>query len=203
MRVSDCKSNLEPIHFKFQYNPEDPWITYKKISFHTVNFFPAHCIKYTDNLGVTTRAVDIAVYLGEINNDLDTFSSTRIVVRAKQWVYHEEYEQFELYRNDIAIIHLPVNVPYGKNVRAGYVYPYDPTNPDIFDSQFLDKKAMVAGWGRHGGREDSTSPVNLEFTQISVTSRADCKNEFPGITVNQICTRTANAERVQVIKKVC
>ncbi len=116
-------------------------------------------------------------------------------MRAKQWVYHEEYDQFELFKNDIGIIQLPVNVPYDENTMAAYVYPFDPTITEIFETKFQGKTAMVAGWGRLGGKEDSILPDDLQFTKISVVSRAYCvKNPI------QICTRTASTERVQVIK---
>ncbi len=140
------------------------------------------------------------MFLRATNNKVNIFSETRIIVKAKQWLFHEDYSQKNLLINDIAIIQLPINVPYDVNVKPAYMYPYDPTDSGIFRDKFQDKTAKKAGWGLIGFKKKSSD--DLLYTEVSVMSQADCVTEYPGISVNQICTRSPpTANIVQVTKK--
>jgi hypothetical protein len=151
--------------------------------------FSAHCLH--------DDVTKVSVLLKDTNKNRDKFSPTRIIVKPKQWIRHEKYNP-KSFRSDIAIIQLPVNIPYDKNAMPAYVYPYNPTDPDIFKEHFAQKTAKKAGWGRIGFQNASLG--DLRHTEVTVMSWEDCKKIYLDATIHHICTRSPSADKVQVIK---
>ncbi len=151
------------------------------------------------NCDLHDDVIQVSVLLRDTNKNRDKFSPTRIVMKAIQWIRHGKYDPID-FQNDIAIIQLPVNIPYDKNVMPAYVYPYNPTDPDIFKEHFAQKTAKKAGWGRIGFQTPSLG--DLRYTEVTVISREDCKKEYFSLSSNHICTRSPSAVRVQVTKNI-
>jgi hypothetical protein len=155
----------------------------------------AHCLVNALIATVTIGEIDLNAYYQRAG------MPSRVVIRAKQWKIHERYNATSKV-NDIALIHLPLNIIPSVNVSIGYLYFYDPSNPTTFSAFYANKIATVVGWGLLGGSSSAVLPSMLQYTSNQrIITTAECQRNFTTlpISTNQICVVPANTSRVQVI----
>jgi hypothetical protein len=147
------------------------------------------------------NATRVSVTIGE--TDLSAtlpraIAQSRVVLNGKQWKIHE-YFNASTGVNDIALIHLPLNVVQNSNTSIGYLYFYDQSTTTNFNSYYTNKIATVAGWGRT--RWNATSlPWKLQYANnLKVINTTECQKTWPKVTANQICVVPANTTNKQVI----
>ncbi|XP_022218719.2 collagenase-like [Drosophila obscura] len=95
-----------------------------------------------------------------------------LIVDRKFVVIHEQFEKDVPYYNDIAIIKLPIDVPFNEFIRPAK--PPQPTN------NYVNAKAIVSGWGAHKVSETKTLqfPSQLKYFEINIISNEECEEKW-------------------------
>lgn len=152
----------------------------------------AHCLKGKDlpkswNL--------ISVRLGEYNTDTDVdcvnnqgfdyCSDPPQNVAVEEQIAHERYDPLSPNQeHDIALLRLVRNVTYSDFIKPICV----PTTQELLKENFVNKKLVVAGWGKTENASASNIKLKLE---VPVKSKVDCNSVYNAAHVNlgegQIC----------------
>ena len=96
--------------------------------------------------------------------------------------------------NDIALLHMPQNIPFGSKTIVGIVifqiyYQFIQFAGNRYaDETHADKKGMVIGWGKDG--PTGTGTKRLKYTAVPIISNYECSMYWP-ITESHVCTSAA------------
>ncbi|XP_034133872.1 ovochymase-2-like [Drosophila guanche] len=84
--------------------------------------------------------IALRIYFGAVNKSNATEEGQqRLIVDRKSVVIHQQFNYQKPFYNDIAIIKLPINVPFNEYIRPAKLP--QPTN------NYVHAKAIVSGWG--------------------------------------------------------
>lgn len=130
----------------------------------------AHCVNNFER-------TSIRVYLGGHNVTTD-YTEIR---RVKTIHQHEYFDSFK-FDNDIAILELDKEIKFGPKVQPACL-------PERQFEDYTDQLAAIAGWGRTGEREPTTS--DLRSVIVPIWSQKKCNDESnygkQRLTDNMMC----------------
>jgi len=121
----------------------------------------AHCVPDGDASGLT-------VMVGDHDQD-ESDGETRLDV--KRIIVHENYNTQNM-QNDIALIELDEDVPWGQ-----YVAPACLPSTNVA----VDQECVVTGWGETEGTGDSTK---LQQVKVPVLSNSECQSSYGSYITN-------------------
>ncbi|KAL7734684.1 hypothetical protein ACLKA6_010978 [Drosophila palustris] len=137
----------------------------------------AHCVDKAE------RAI---VYLGAINiTNKFEIGQKRYNVDKSSIVVHENWT-LSTVANDIALIELPIYIPYTDRVRAAQL----PGRLNGSYSSYEQKTAYASGWGRESDRSPSVS-ATLRYVAMPIMQHSLCKMYWGGaLSEKMICMST-------------
>ncbi|XP_028525361.1 chymotrypsin-like protease CTRL-1 [Apis cerana] len=103
-----------------------------------------------------------------------------VAMLTTQAVLHPKYRTT---MNDIALLHMPQNIPFGTNIR-----PIQFAGSGYTDETYADKTGMVIGWGKDG--PIGTGTKRLKYAAVPIISNYECSMYWP-ITEAHVCTSAA------------
>nr|QIC51178.1 trypsin precursor [Adelphocoris suturalis] len=128
----------------------------------------------------------LSVVLAEHKASSKTESKTTII-DVTRMISHEQYDLKKNTENDIALLVLASQIPFGKTI-----------GPACFPKANLNivgQKVRVIGWGAlaSGGRQ----PDILQKVDLDVQPTSACSRVYKGITEGQLCTYTLRKDACQ------
>lgn len=129
----------------------------------------AHCVN-------SFQRASLRVYLGGHNITKDYTQIRRV-----QKVHQHEYFDIVTFDNDIAILELDQPIKFGPKIQPACL-------PDTQFEDYSTKLALIAGWGRTGEREPTTS--DLRSVIVPIWSQEKCGESGYGkkrLTGNMMC----------------
>jgi len=129
----------------------------------------AHCVSDGSAEGIT-------VMVGDHDRNSDSNDGeTRIAV--SRVIVHENYDSgsYQL-DNDIALLELAEDVPYGDHVKPVCLPSNDPP---------VDQECTITGWGN---TEDTGDEKLLQQAKVPIMSHSECDGSYPGeISQQMVC----------------
>ncbi|KYQ58726.1 Venom protease [Trachymyrmex zeteki] len=106
----------------------------------------------------------------------DTYRGSGWSMIATQAFIHPYYSQG---LNDIALIYMPYDIPFSKNIQ--------PINLAYQDSEnFNSKSAFVIGWGKDD--MNSRGSTRLQYASLPIIRNTVCRQFWYEVTEKQVCT---------------
>ncbi|XP_060655118.1 serine protease 3-like [Drosophila nasuta] len=141
----------------------------------------AHCV---DN------AEQATIYLGALNiTDRFEFGQMRYTVDKSLFVVHPNWTVSTV-ANDIALIKLPIYIPYNSRVRAAQL----PKDLNGTYATYDQQTAYASGWGRESDSSLEVSPT-LRYVAMPVMQHARCKMYWGGsLTEKMLCMSTQSGK---------
>ncbi|XP_034658290.1 plasma kallikrein-like isoform X1 [Drosophila subobscura] len=117
----------------------------------------------------------LRIYFGAVDKSNATEEGQqRLIVDRKSVVIHEEYNNQKPFYNDVAIIKLPIDVPFNEYIRPAKLP--QPTN------NYVHAKAIASGWGASkvifSENSKIVQPRTLKYFEINIISNEECYEQW-------------------------
>lgn len=139
---------------------------------------------------LNSRSKSIDVVAGAFN--ILESEHSQILRTVETYVIHENFNHFNGYTNDIALLKLKIDVPFSDYIRPISLPKFsDKFNVFVGEEAEAEETQMVtiAGWGMISDREPSISKC-LKWAKVNIISQLDCSRWwFGAVTQSHLCSQ--------------